>query len=483
MGAGLGVAALAAGCRGSQNSATTGSTPSPSASTPQPTLVNVQGTAAPEIKPNPSSEDLVGGPQWTPQDFSGKTLILWGLNYAPHVERYKMLAAMFKAKTNADVKVEPQNNPQQAMLAAVAGNKTPDVVCLMAKLSGQLVKQKALMPVDDVIFSATKIDMNKWWMPDAIGSYAFDGQHLGVPVEGSGTGFSVTGRIDMVAAAGNNATSLWPGTAKESGWPDKGVWFDSYEHMYALGAELQTSNGSKVSVWGQNRQGWDQQALSSLLYQLGVTWWDESAGTFDLDNAECVKAIQTMVTIPYGKKIESKLAVGNVVNAYVAKQAALGIGNTSCAGEGAKIKIPGENVIAPSLDPGKTPVFMGEGGWGFEIPVQAKNKDLAIEFAKFVSTYEAQFTWSQIYGGFSPACAALKKSAIYQGNSPLKRGQRRVLVALENTKYWGNGWDPQMAMIIGNEIDLVRTGKVDAAQASKDLQKQLTSQQKEFLGG
>ena len=113
---------------------------------------------------------------------------MWGLNYAPHVERYKMLAALFKEKTGADVKVQPQNNPQQAILAAVAGNKTPDVICLMAKLSGQLVKQKALLPVDDVVFADTKIDMDKWWMPDAIGSYVFGDQHLGVPVEGSGTG-------------------------------------------------------------------------------------------------------------------------------------------------------------------------------------------------------------------------------------------------------------------------------------------------------
>ena len=259
--------------------------------------------------------------------------------------------------------------------------------------------------------------------------------------------------------------------------------FDTYDDMYALAQEVQQTKGSKVSVWGQNRQGWDQQALTSLLYQLDVNWWNEADGTFNLDNPECVKAIETMVTTPYGKKIESRLAVGNVVNAYVAKQTALGIGNTSCAGEGAKIKIPGENVILPSMVDGKTPVFMGEGGWGFEIPVQAKNKDLAIEFARFVSTYEAQFIWSQIYGGFSPACRALVNSPIYQGNTPLKRGQRRVLVALGNTKYWGNGWDPQVGTIIQNEIDLVRTGKADAATASKELQKQLTAQQKEFVGG
>lgn len=478
------MAALAAGCRGSgDDSSTTGAgTPSPSRTTAQPTLVNVKGTAAPELTASPAPDDLVGGPQWTPPDLSGKTLVMWGLNYAPHVERYKMLAEMFKQKTGATVKVEPQNDPGQAILAAVAGNKTPDVMCLMAKLSGQLVKQKALLAVDDVVFGDAKIDMEKWWMPDAIGSYMFGGQHLGIPVEGSGTGFSVTGRTDLIASAGNNAMSMWPGSVKESEWPTKGVHFESYDEMYALATELQQTKGSKVSVWGQNRQGWDHQALTSLLYQLDINWWDEEKGTFNLDNDECVKAIQTMVTIPYGKKIESRLAVGNVVNAYVAKQAALGIGNTSCAGEGTKIKIPGENVIAPSMVPGKAPVFMSEGGWGFEIPVQSKNRDLAIEFGKFLCTYEAQFTWSQIYGGFSPACAALKTSPIYSGKTALQRGQRRVLEALKSTEYWGNGWDPQATTIIGNEIDLVRTGKVDAAAASKALQKQLTAQQKEFAG-
>jgi ABC-type glycerol-3-phosphate transport system substrate-binding protein len=481
VGSGLGAAAILAGCRSPRNGSTAGSAPSSAASKPR--LKNIPGQAAPELKPHPSPDDLKGGPQWTPPDLSGKTLTLWGLNYAPHVERYKMLAQKFKEKTNADVKVEPQNDPQKAMLTAVAGNKTPDVICLMAKLSGQLVKQKALLPLDDVIFKATSIDMGTWWMPDAIGSYVFQGQHLGVPVEGSGTGFSVTGRTDLIESAGKKASSLWPGSTKESEWPAKGVHFESYDQLYALAGELQVSSGSKVTVWGQNRQGWDQQALTSLLYQLDVNWWDEERGTFNLDNDACVEAIKTMVTIPYGKHIETKLAVGNVVNAFVAKQTALGIGNTSCAGEGAKIKIAGENVIAPSLQAGKTPVFMGEGGWGFEIPTQAKNKDVAIEFAKFVTTYDAQFIWSQIYGGFSPACKALVNSPIYQGTSPLKTGQRRVLVALQNTKYWGNGWDPQVGTIIGNVIDLVRTGKSTAPQASKQLQSQLTAQQKEFNGG
>jgi ABC-type glycerol-3-phosphate transport system substrate-binding protein len=123
---------------------------------------------------------------------------------------------------------------------------------------------------------------------------------------------------------------------------------------------------------------------------------------------------------------------------------------------------------------------MGEGGWGFEVPAQGKQIDLALEFMRFLTTYEAQFTWSQIYGGFSPACKALQNSAIYAGNTALKRGQRRILVSLQNTHYQGNGYDPQCEGLVTQIVDQVRTGKMNAADASKEMQKQLTEQQKRY---
>lgn len=472
---GLVAAGLVTGCR--SNNAGTGTGASASS---EPSLVEVSGTAAPELSPSPQPEDLVGGPNWTPADLSGQTLTLWGLNYAPHVDRYKKLAAQFKTLTGADVKVQPQDEPAQQLLTAIAGKNPPDVICLMGRMSDQLVKQKALLALDDVVYGDLGIDMNKWWLPDAIQAYEFSGAHYGVPLEAGAVGYSVTGRTDLIRKAGTNAKSLWPGSVAESDWPTKGVHFNSYEELWALAAEVQQKKGEKISVWGQNRQGWEMQSLISLMWQQDAFWWDGSSGTFNMSNDACVKAIDTMVTIPYEMKIESRLAVGNVVNGFVAKQVALAIGNISCAGQGSQIGIKGETVIAPSIVDGKEPVFVSEGGWGFEVPVQAKNRDAGIEFARFLTTYEAQFIYSQIYGGMAPACRALINSTIFGGDTELKRGQRRILPALQKTRYQGNGMDPQMPDIVAGIIDLVRNKKNTSSEASTMLQKQLTDQQKRY---
>src|SRR5579862_3857947 len=72
-------------------------------------LVNVAGSAAAELQPNPTPDVLVGGPTWNPPDLTGKTLRLWGLNYAPHVERYQLLIKRFTDATHAAVTLEPQD--------------------------------------------------------------------------------------------------------------------------------------------------------------------------------------------------------------------------------------------------------------------------------------------------------------------------------------------------------------------------------------
>ena len=52
----------------------------------------------------------------------------------------------------------------------------------------------------------------------------------------------------------------------------------------------------------------------------------------------------------------------------------------AAAGEGTKAGFKATNVGQPSIVAGQDPKFIGEGGWGFEIPVGAKNESAAIEF-------------------------------------------------------------------------------------------------------
>lgn len=477
VGSGALIATLGTGCRSSNTS----TPPAAGSSSSGPPLAQPSGTLFPEMTPKPEPADLEGGPQWTVPDLSGKEMTLWGLNYAPHVDRYKVLAKKFEQLTGAKVKVQPQDDVPKQMLTAIAGNNTPDVVCLMGKMSEHLVKQKALRDLADVVYGDLKIDMGKWWAPDSIQSYQWGDAYYGVPVESGQVGYTVAGRTDLIGKASADVQSLWPGSLPESGWDSKGAYFNSYDEVFELGKALQQKKGDKVSIWGVNRQGWQLESLSTLIWQQDVNWWDGESRTFNLDNEACVKAIETMITTPFKLGIESNLAGGNVVNNFLAGQVALGIGNGGIPGPAALVKISSEHVLAPSIVAGKAPpVFMSEGGWGFEVPVQAKNQDVAIEFARFMTTYDAQFIYSQIYGGIPPACAALVNSEIYAGDDPIKRGIRRVMTALPRFTFYGHGRDPQSGDIAGAVFGSVRSGKLTAAQASKELQEKLTAQQARF---
>lgn len=437
------------------------------------------GSAAAELQPDPTPEDLVGGPAWTAPDLSGHTLRLWGLNYAPHVERYKLLIDRFAKATNAAVTLEPQDEIWNTALTSLASGNPPDVFCLMGRMSDALIKHDGLVDVTDSVYKATGIVEDKWWFPEALQAFTWSGKHYGVPVEGNAhAGVSV--RLDLIEAAGSAVDGIWPGAIAESDWAAKGAGFSSYDEMFKLAAALQQKDGDTVKIWGQNRQGWELLSLASLMWQQGVLWFDEEKNEFSFDSDAGVQALDYLVTKPYQLGIEQKLAVGNTVNAFVAGQAALAIGNDSAAGEGTKAGFKATNVVQPSLKSGARPSFVGEGGWGFEIPRGAKNEAAAIEFLKFVTTYDAQFTWSQIYGGMSPACRPLVNSAIYQGDSPLKVGQRRLLTASPDTRFMGHGWDPQIDQMVGPIIDIMREGKANAKETAATLQDQISRQQRRY---
>lgn len=423
--------------------------------------------------------DLVGGPTWTPADLSGQTVRLWGLNYAPHVERYKMLITKFQELTNATVTLEPQDGSAivSSALTSLASRNPPDLLCLMGRMSDGLVRQGGLTDIRQSVYGDLGIDNAAWWFPEALGAYTWGEAIHGVPVEGNAhAGVSV--RLDLVEAAGGDLA--WPGSVPDSELNDRNAAFESYEQMFDFAAQLQNKDSSPV-VWGQNRQGWELLNLATMMEQLGTNWFDEASGAFAFDSDACVQALEYLVTKPYELGIESKLSLGHVVNVFTAGQAALGIGNDAAAGEATAVGLKATNVVLPSLATGEAPKFVGEGGWGFEMPVGAKNEAGAIEFLKFMTTYDAQFIWSGIYGGMTPACRPVAKSSIYAGDSPLSQGQRRLHTAGPSTRFMGHGWDPQINEMVQPVVDLLREGKSTPKDTAAELQRQLSAQQQRFL--
>lgn len=419
-----------------------------------------------------------GGPSWTPPDLAGEQITLWGLQYDPHVERYQMLGEAFTELTGAEVVVQPQPGEERAtrILAAIAGGTSPDVVCELGAASGRFWTMGLMMPIDDEVYGALGIDMEQWWFPGAIGAFHWtDGQHYGVPTEDNNAGYAVASRIDLIESTGS--ADLWPGSD-----PEGPPWFESYDQMFELAERLQqTGDDGNVSVWGLNSQGTSIPNLASPMRDLGVDWWDPENLTFNMDNDACVQALELLIQTPYDRGIEGRLPTDAQINGFVAGQVALARGDAGASGQGWQVDIEGENVLAPSAVAEATPLYVGEGGWGFQVPMRAPNQDVAVEFLKFVTTYDAQYIFSGMYGGNTPACRAVASSDIFEGDQPITRGKRRDIQSLENTIFRGHGFDPQAADIVTEVMDSVREGRLSPEDAAPQMQQQLMEQLDQWL--
>jgi ABC-type glycerol-3-phosphate transport system substrate-binding protein len=461
--AGTGVAAsFMAACAG----ATTAPTPTTAPAKP----------AAEATKPAPAAAT------------GSKEFVLWGLQYDPHVDRYHALADAFEKKTGYKANIQPQAWPLETkLLAAITAGTQPDVVCVMGIVSVPLFQQKAVIEMDDVVYKDAGVDPQKFFYPEAIQAYTWKGHYMGVPLESNQVSQSVGTRYDYLDEVGDKAWALWPGGQNVKSEP---AGFDSYESMWALAEILQKKEGGTVTRWGMSSQGWDLGQFFSLMYDLGKHPWDSENQRFVIDSEIGVKAMQFYAETPVKRGIETQLD-DHHMNALFAGKVAVAKGNTALAPEGAKLKLTDgtpmkvESVMSPSAVPGQEPKFVGEGGWGFEIPSRAKNMTAALEFAKWMCTREGQVIYAQIYGGVVPSTPVVLDDPIYQGEDIVKKSRRRAIASLKNTVYYGNEWGLNRT---GANVpfDEVRQGVKTAAEAVKDLQQILTEnykQWKESTGG
>ncbi len=418
---------------------------------------------------------------------AGNEFIFWGLEYEPHVERYHALAAAFEQKTGNKANIQPQAWPLETkLMAALTAGTQPDVVCVMGIVSVPLFMQKAVIAMDDVVYAAAGVNPQEFFYPEAIQAYTWEGHYMGVPLESNQVAQAVATRYDYLDEAGDEAKALWPGLNVKS----EPAGFDSYETMWALAEILQKKEGETVTRWGMSSKGWDLGQFLSIMYDLGKFFWDTGNQKFVIDSEEGVKAMQMYAETPVKMGIETQLD-DHHMNALFAGKVGVAKGNTSMAPEGAKLTLADgspmkvEQVMSPPAVKGQEPKFVGEGGWGFEIPTRAKNMEIAVEFCQWMATREGQVIYAQIYGGVVPATSVVLDDAIYQGDDIIKLSKRRAIAALKNTVYYGNEWGLNRT---GADVPFteVRQGVKTAEEAVKSLQEIFTvnhEQWKESMKG
>jgi len=415
-------------------------------------------------------ERVRGESSWSPPDLGGREYLIWGLEYDPHIETYHRLADRFEELTGAKATVEPQGWPiENSIITGMAAGLVPDVCCIVGSYILPLAEQDAVLPMEDVVFDAVGVDTDTWFSPVAIGSFQSSGKTWGVPMEGSCTSGFTNVFLDLLKEY--DVEHMWPPLNGELG-------FRGFEEYFALAEALQqVDEDGNVTRWGLSTEGWYDMHLFGIMRTLGQDWWDPNARTFHLDSPEALEAMYLLAYKPIfelgieahlGEVSTESLLVGNV---------AVCSGNISMPATGLTMADPPVHIDVcgyPSAIPGRDALFVGEGGWGFAVPTQAENQDIGIEFAKFVTTYEANKLYCEIYGGLvSSVLTVNDDDDLFPAGELVGDAIRRAGVIQKRTVFFGTGFGPpaEMRGIVKGAVEKVRIGEAtpDAALAEAQV--------------
>ncbi len=405
--------------------------------------------------------------------------VLWGLQYDPHVEAYKRLAALFQEKTGSTLSVEPQSGDLTAkFIAALSAGTQPDVFCLIGHALTPLHVQKVLLPLGDLVFKTNGVDPKTAFIGDSVQAYSWENEIWGVPVESNAVGNSVNVPVDEVTALG--LAEQYP--------PSNGqTYFESYDSMWALAKSLQKEEGGNVTRWGLSSKGWEAQNLLGIIRSLGVKWWDQDAQKFNIDSEAGVEAMQLLIERPVQMGIEAELEQ-NHLDAALAGKVAVARGNPTVSTNGVELGYKFEVCGVPRVRPGEDPLFVGEGGWGFIAPKTTKNPGVSAAFLQMMATEEAQLEYAKIYGGipffaWAGLVSDTTRFADPSPDSPNVKAAKLFATLLPRTEFFGEGfgYTGQIAPAAAEVGSEVRQGKLSAAEGAKQLQERFEAQHQQYL--
>lgn len=412
-------------------------------------------------------------------DLSGQKGVLWGLKYDPHVAAYKRLADLFNKQTGATLEVVPVDWPiPPKLIASIAAGEQPDVVCGLGSVLTGLYQQKALMPLTKDVYQAGGVDPKTAFLGDAIPAFTFRGEIYGVPVETSGGGSMVNVPVDDVRAAG--LQNQYPPTNGKT-------YFESYESMWELAKRLQVKKGDKVTKWGLSSKTSELSGLLGIIRSQGVDWWDGNSKQFHFDTEAGIKAFQLFAETPVKLGIETELDQ-SAVEATLAGKVALCRGDGTPAVTGKALGYNYELCGAPSVNPGKDPLFVGEGGWGFIAPRTSKNPALSIAFLRMMATKEGQFEYAKIYDGllniaWAEFATDTSRFSDPSPDSPLQRAAPIFTSLIKQTVHYGEeyGDTSELSSALGGLLSNIRLGKLTSVDAAREMQVRAAAQYEAWL--
>lgn len=363
-------------------------------------------------------------------------------------EKLSALAKDFEA-ANPEAKVNvtaiPWDAAHDKISTAIAGRQTPDVSLIGTTYMAEFAKSGALDPTPSII------DGNQFFS-GGWDTTKVNGTSYGVPwyVETRLLYY----RTDLADKASEQAPTNWAGLTS-----------------FAKG--MKEKSGAK---WGINLQAGGKGAWQTFMpfaWQAGASVTDQGGKQFTLDSPAMVKALEYYKTFfAQGLSTDALLRPGELEQGFVDGSFGaffsgpwhMGLikeqGGPSFTGKWAVARMPKETAGTSFVGGGDLAVFK-----------DAKNRDTAWKFVRFLTKPEVQVKWYEQVGDLPSVKSAWQDQKL-SGDPMLKMfgdqlGDAKAPPAIAT-------WE-QVATVIDTEIEKVVKGVSSPADAAKSMQAQATS--------
>lgn len=400
-----------------------------------------------------------GGDAAATPDGKGKTITAWimqGTN--PDSTAYLAdVAAEFKKETGATVKFEEVQwaDAHDRFVTAIAGGTTPDVAETGTTWTPEFADAGALAPIDDYV--AKTPGLKKDLVKGLAESGTYDGELYGMPWYAGVR--SIVYRADIYKELGLSAPKSWDdivanGEKIKTAHPEMAAFavpgnaeFGVYPWVWGAGGEVAVKSGKK----------WESQ-LDSAKSQAGLQFYTDLALKHGFSTAGATTWKETDVRDAFTQgKVATMLSGSWTPKALIQK-------NPELDGKIGAAVIPGENGgIAPSV----------LGGSHLSIFEDSKNKDLAWQLVKIMTTGKLAEQWADSTGYF-PGLQSLMKGAL-ASTDPLVAPFAKQMVdggaSVPVTPQFGA---VQAKQTTNTMMQSILSGQKSVAEASKDAAAEMT---------
>ncbi len=306
-------------------------------------------------------------------------LTLWSMQYPPHDQAWTMLVDEYNEESpDIQVTVAPQTDWLTKYAAGLSAGTAGDLMSIHGAGVASFIATNQLLPLTDTLGGMGTV--NERFFPAVMDYYTYQGNVYGLPLHNNTPGIGFITNLDIWSEAGKEP----PLTYDDWGL----VWEDAK-------ALTQRDDAGNVTVAGLSmRNNHNIQYLCGAIYELGGSYLDEESGEWHLTTDEGLRALKELFHDPifthevdspdlpavFNGLAEGRMAMGGIWIDYIPY---------------GKTAFPDANfgfTMRPGMD-GKTPIVVGEGGWGININASTTRAEECMNFITHLNQDDVMIEW------------------------------------------------------------------------------------------